>query len=244
MVWGMLHPPGSNGFYLEGDFEGEAPVASSGWRERLAQHFIDEMSPAQRAIFEDEHGAGAHWYACHAVNKFSLRREFFGTVRDGSAAAIQSHEIPRYFQATGSCKNLASIAAFSGPVLTVDEPMKSFIEWLEPGVHGFFPIEIRKSRGGFVPDQRYLLVVEQRIDSFSEERSDKASFQKHSDRFWHSERPVHVRGLAFRKADIAHAHLWHEQRMGSFLLCFSDRLQAEIADAGLRIPKHYRMIEV
>ncbi|MEG3146569.1 hypothetical protein U1839_18110 [Sphingomonas sp. RT2P30] len=244
MVWGMVHPPGSNGFYLEGDFEGQADIASDGWRKRLARHFVDEMSPTQQAIFEDERGNGAHWYACHAVNKFSLRREFFAGIKDPSADPIQSHEIPRYFRATGNCGNLASLATFSGPVLTVDEPMRSFIEWLEPGVHQFFPIEVRRSRGAHLPDPRHLLVVEQRLDSFSEERSDKASFRKSSDQFWHSDRPAHVRGLAFRKADMSNAHLWQERRIGSFLLCFSDRLQAEIADAGLRIPRHYPMIEV
>jgi hypothetical protein len=55
---------------------------------------------------------------------------------------------------------------------------------------------------------------------------------------------MHMRRLAFRKADIAHAHMWHERRLGRFLVCLSDRLEAEISDAGLRIPRRYQMIEV
>lgn len=246
MVWGMNHPPGSNGFYLPGEFEGAVPVASDGWRTRLAEHFQHEMTPGERAIFEDENGAGAHWYACHAVNKFSLRREFFGTHRDGSVSEILPHEIPEFFWSSGNCAKLASMALFAGPVLTVDEALKDFIEWLEPGVHKFFPIEVRKARAKPPVHSRYLMVVEQRIDSFSETLSDKASFEKgpHIHGIRHRETPRLMRRLAFRKADIEGAHLWHEPQMSSFLLCISDRLQAEIADAGLRIPRHYPMMEV
>ncbi|WP_461454716.1 hypothetical protein [Parasphingorhabdus sp.] len=51
--------------------------------------------------------------------------------------------------------------------------------------------------------------------------------------------------LAFRKTVFGTAHLWRERRFTSLLTCFSDELQAAIAEAGLRMPKKfYRMKEV
>jgi hypothetical protein len=239
----MNHPPVSNGFYLAGEFEGRKGI-SSGWRERLKQHFKNGMPAEEQAIFQDESGSGAHWYACHAVNKFSLRPQLDRTIKDQSVAAVRSHELPKYFHAKGNCSDLPSLALFAGPVFTVDEPLKAFIEWLEPGVHQFFPIEVRPIRGSPPSVPRYILVVEQQLDSFSEERSNKDSFRRDCDKIRHSEKPKDMRGLAFRRTDIADSHLWYERRIGSFLLCVSDRLQAEIADAGLRIPRHFQMREV
>ena len=243
MVWGMNRPPVTNDFYLAGEFEGRRGV-SSGWRARLKQHFEDDMSAQDQAIFQDEHNNGAHWYACHVIEKFSLRPWAHDKIRDRSTAAILNHEVPRYFHAKGNCSKLPSLALFAGPVFSVDEPLKAFIEWLEPGVHRFFPIEVRPIRGSPPPTPRYILVVEQELDSFSEEHSNKGSFRKDCDKIRHSEKPKDMRGLAFRKADFADSHLWYERRMGSFLLSISDRLQAEIADAGLRIPRHFQMKEV
>jgi hypothetical protein len=242
MVWGMNLPPGSNGFYLEGDFEGAAGVASNGWRTRLAQHFQNELPESQRAIFEDEHSNGAHWYACHVVEKFCARIDR-GRLPDASVASIEEHEAPAFYKATSSCNNLASLASFSG-ILTVDEPLKNFIEWMEPDTHRFFPIEIRKSRGKSPDILRYILVIRQWIDSFSREKSDKGSFNHHSGWFFHSEGPQQMRRLAFRKSDFGSAHLWRETSFYTPLVCFSDRFQAEFADAGLGIPRHYRMMEV
>lgn len=239
----MNHPPVSNNFYLAGGFEGRKGI-SSGWRERLMQHFENEMAAEEQAVFQDENNSGAHRYACHAVHKFALRPRLGRTIKDETVAAIRSHEVPSYFHSKGNCSKLPSLAMFAGPVFTVDEPLKAFIEWLEPGVHRFFPIEVRPIRSSPPSGPRYILVVEQELDSFSEERSNKESFRKDRGEIRHSEKPKDMRGLAFRRADIADSHLWYERRIGGFLLCISDRLQAEIADAGLRIPRHFQMREV
>jgi hypothetical protein len=248
MVWGMNHPPGSNGFFLPGEFEGPAGIASNGWRQRLMRHFVDHMPVCEQAIFQDDNNAGAHWYACHAINKFSIRRDVFGISCEGADKCIQKHEEPLYYCASprGSFGKLASLATFSGPVLTVDEPLRSFIEWLEPNVHTFISIEVRRTRESAPIGSRYILVVERRIDSFSEVQSHPGSFSITSDRrsVSHETKASSIRGLAFRREMIGDAHLWIEPRFRSYLLCMSDRLQAEISDAGLRIPRHWPMKEV
>lgn len=139
MVWGMNRPPVSNGpYYLAGEFEGAAPVASNGWYKRLSRHFIDEMPQVQQDIFQDKNNAGAHWYACHAIGKFSIRREWRGRELGLDQAAILDHEIPAFFQSTGNFNKLASMAQFAGPVLTVNQVLRDLIEWVEPGVHGLY----------------------------------------------------------------------------------------------------------
>jgi len=246
MVWGMNHPPGSNGFFLPGEFEGAAGIASNGWRQRLMKHFVDHMPVGEQAIFQDENNAGAHWYACHAVNKFSIRRNIYHTSLEGADERIRDHERPLYFQARGNLEKLASLATFSGPVLTVDEALRSFIEWVEPNVHTFVPIEVRRARDSAAVGSRYILVVERRIDSFSEVQSDASSFKHTTDPsyVWHAKKAASMRNLAFRREVFGDAHLWIEQRFCSYLLCMSDRLQAEISDSGLRIPRHWPMKEV
>lgn len=247
MVWGMNHPPVSNGkFYLAGEFEGAAPGASNGWRQRLSRHFIDEMSEAQQAVFQDENNSGAHWYACHAAGKFSIRPEWRGRERGPDQATIRDHEIPAFFQSTGNFEKLASMAQFTGPVLTVSQALRDLIEWVEPGVHGLYPVEVRRAKKKPPIGMRYILVVNQMLDSFSEVHSDKGSFTISDDRLCvgHVEKPTAMRKLVFRKAAIGEAHLWHETRMGKYLLCMSDRMQQEIADLDLTIPRHSQMAEV
>ena len=70
MVWGMNRPPFSNGFDLRGEFEGPSKLTANRWRQRLHEYYADSMSTKEQAIFRDEQGNGAHWYASFAVNKF------------------------------------------------------------------------------------------------------------------------------------------------------------------------------
>ncbi|NYT42209.1 hypothetical protein HZY97_15665 [Sphingomonas sp. R-74633] len=235
----MNIPPGSNGFYLEGAFEGEPPITSDGWRMRMADHYSNEMPEAQQVLFED-----ADSYAWHAVKKFSLNNEPQRLV-DEAVTPIAAHEVPRYFKTRQDPKNLAALARFAGNVLTVNEALKQFIEWLEPGVHHFFPIEIRMPRNRVHPDQHYILVIGQHLDSFSPARSAQDSFKVCLPGLYsYSENAPQARKLAFRREAFGNAHLWRERHILGFLTCFSDRLHAEITDAGLRIPKQFPMIEV
>jgi hypothetical protein len=246
MVWGMIHPPGSNGFYLSGEFEGPSRLSQDGWRERMERHYRDELPAGEQAVFQDENNNGAHWYAGHVVNKFSIRRDLVGRRYEGADDGIADHEVPQFYRSSGNVAKLASLATFSGPVLTVDDSLRAIIEWVEPGVHTFVPIPIKRGRDTPVLATRHILIVEQWIDSFSEVHSDSEAFAISPDRkqVKHSEIPRKMRKLAFRSDRIGKAHLWFEPRLVRFLLCMSDRLQAEIADAGLRIPRCYPLSQV
>ena len=50
-----------------------------------------------------------------------------------------------------------------------------------------------------------------------------------------------MKQLVFRKSVIKGKHLWYEQRIAGVLICLSDQLQQEIADAGLKVPRHVQM---
>jgi len=58
------------------------------------------------------------------------------------------------------------------------------------------------------------------------------------------EKAALIHRFTFRREQIGNAHLWPEARFGTYLLCMSDRLQAEVADADLRIPRRMPMREV
>lgn len=243
MVWGMDHPPLTKEYFVEGEFEGRKQPSGSGWRERLRDGYPERFTEAEQAALRDDGIDGPHHYAAHAIAKFGLRAERHHDRR--ASDDIQEHEIPRYFAAGGSKVPLASLASFGGPILHVDEALKTFLEWVEPGVHRFIPIEIRLPKDQRLAQQRYILVIGRILDSVWPEMSGKDSILNPTKTLIsYSQRPVDMRKLAFRKSAIRDAHLWQEWRLTGCLTCFSDRLQREIVDAGLKIPKLVKMREI
>ena len=248
MVWGMSLPSSFGQFWPEGGFEGEIDGGpNDGWSERLKAYFQEQTPEVQKELFDwDDQGSGnrAHFYPSYASRK--LRSEM-GT-RENSYmppfTPIKPHELPLSFDIVRGGKSLASLIALNFGILAVDEALKEIIERLEPGVHQFFPIEIRLRNGKLYPEKYYILVIGQYFDSFSPEGSDKFSFKLDKVRFSYENNKAGISGLAFRKSVFGGAHLWRERRIIGLLTCFSDELQAEITKAGLHIPKHYRMREV
>ena len=53
-----------------------------------------------------------------------------------------------------------------------------------------------------------------------------------------------ITGLALSKDAIGGAHLWREKKLTQPDIFLSDTLKARAMDAGLRLPKHFRMKEV
>jgi hypothetical protein len=247
MVWGMSLPSGFGEFWPLGDFEYDTKTRESGWSERLSAFYREQNPERQKALFEydDTDGNAAHFYSGYVSGKFKSE---LGT-REGSDrppfTSIESHEPPQSFHTEKAYKALGSLIMLNSGILAVDEALKLIIERLEPGVHQFFPIKITMPRGVVFHKPYYVLVIGQYHDSFSPEYSKEGSYRKNGDySYRHAEAKAGVTGLAFSKGVFGDAHLWRERRMGQRLTCFSDEIQAEITKAGLRTPKHYRMMEV
>ncbi len=247
MVWGMSLPSSFGEFFLDGSFEGEARDPSrSGWRDRLNQYYYNELSPEeQKALYA---GAPGTSYPGFVVGKFVSE---IGTKKGPDYPpfnGIAAQEAPRSFIIERGGKSIGSLFTPGDRILVVEEALKAIVERLEPGAHEFFPIKIRRRNGEDYPKIYYILVVRQYFDSFLREKSKEGSFRDYGPEYPNSYEPPRsdgsIKGLAFSKAKFGNAHLWRDRSFQEWLTCFSDELIAEITKAGLRMPKHYRMMEV
>ncbi len=242
MVWGMALPEGFDEFWPSGAFE-SIGLGHQGWFERLKSYYSEQMPAERKASFDDGHGNGPLHYMGYAVGKFT--GEVGGSVGDDPPfTPIEPHEPPKFFTMAKSQKSLGSLIVLNDSILAVEDTLKQLIERLEPGVHQFFPIEIRTPRGKTYPASYYLLVM-RHLDAFSPEDTKVGSVtQRGSGSFRLDKTKTGMIGLAMRKALFGDAHLWRERRFSKELVCFSDALHAEIEKAGLRIPKHHKLKEV
>lgn len=260
MVWGMSLPSGFGDFWPSGEAEYDKKTRESGWGDRLRLFYLAQAPEEQRRLLDygENHvgyGAGGYrsyvagkFFSEHGADKLVADRYHFGSPEHPCSKVyipVEPHEAPQSYTTEKSYQALGSFIQLSGLAMAVDEPLKEIIERLEPGVHQFFPIEIRMPRGKLYPTQYYTVVIGQYLDSFSPENSDEYAFRENGKYgYIHERNKAGVIGLAFSKSAFGNAHLWRERCFRQILFCFSDELQAEIIGAGLRVPKHYKMMEV
>jgi hypothetical protein len=91
------------------------------------------------------------------------------------------------------------------------------------------------------------MVIGQFLDCFNPAASDEGSWRKEdgyeSYRAYMNENR-YISGLAFSRGAIGDAHLWRERKVKSPEIYLSDRLKSACTEAGLRLPRSYRMKEV
>lgn len=249
MVWGMSIPSSFGDYWPEGDFESLDPRGKGGWRDRLNRYYQSQSPEVQSALYDYTQGGDIASYPTYVTSKFTQELGVRPTQFPELAPlnSIKDHEPPQCYITAKSYKSLASLISLNG-LLAVDERMKAIIERLEPGIHQLFPIEIRMPRGKLYPKQYHLLVVGQDIDAFSPEKSEEGSYRsygpEYSGYYTLIDSKKEISGLAFSKTAFGRAHLWRERALNGKLTCLSDQLEAEAVKAGLRLPKHYRMMEV
>lgn len=246
MVWGMSIPSTFGDYWPEGDFESIDPPGKGGWRNRLDRYYQSQSPEVQKTLYDYAQGGDIASYPTYVTSKFTqelgVRPIHFPEL--APLNSIKDHEPPQSYITAKSYKSLASVISLSG-LLAVDERMKSIIERLEPGIHHFFPIEIRTLRGNLYPEQYHILVIGHYIDALSPEKSKEGSYRERVRNLYsYDDSKMGITGLALSKAVFGKAHLWGEQRAIYPLICLSDQLEAEAVSAGLRLPKHYRMMEV
>lgn len=233
MVWALIEPGSFGDFFPDGDFVGK--------KEQLAAHF-DKISAEFQAMF----GGSSASYKSYVSSKFTNE---IGTKigEKPKLVPLEPHEKPSWFQTEKRYTSLGSIIETSNQLLAVDEALKTIVERLEPGVHDFWPMQITMPKGEVYPKKYYAMVIGQFKDSFSPENSEEGSWttEKNYDSYVvRIDNKQYVSGLAFLKKATGTAHLWRERKLRRPNICFSDALQAEIDNAGLRISKHIRSKEV
>ncbi len=256
MVWGMALPSGYGEFWPSGHFEYDPIMRETGWFRRLTVYYEEQTPEEQKRLFDFRGNplAAARRYGTFPSYKFKAEpRSIDKNGLDPAYGPVEPHEVPRSWDMTKSHKTLGALIKTSSKILAVDGQLKSVIERLEPSVHEFHPLEMRMPKGQIYPGQYYVLRVGQYFDAFSRDDSwegsvrdpERLAGEKPITSWLHlNDSKKGVAGLAFRKAIFGGAHLWRDRIFSEELTCFSDVLIAEIEQAGLRIPKHYRMREV
>ena len=245
MVWGMEVPSTFGDFWPSGGYEGD----DRAWSDRLDRYFYDgEILPEKKAFLQGGLSEASLNYSIFVSKKLISEP---GAREDGRGPPfipVEPHEVPQFFQTEKSHTSLGSLIALNFGILAVDEDMKAVIERLEPGVHQFFPIEIRMPKEKTYPKPYYILLIGQYIDGFLPAASKDGSYKSYPgypNYFTLVRRPSSaMSGLAMSKAAIGKAHLWRERGLNGALTCLSDELKAEVNAAGLRLPKHHKMMEV
>jgi hypothetical protein len=250
MVWGMYLPRGGGPYGPYGHAEGyvdqhsDGYQHSDGWSHRLIKYYQDQMPEAQKSFYRE-----ASTYVYCVVEKFQYE---CGHRQPGPddliVTPIEIHEPPGFFQTATGYKKLASVISLSSRMWAVDAAVKQIVEQFEPGLHRFYPVEIRSRRGKVYPVQYYLLVVGRWLESFSPEESSQDSFtpqEANGVKWFHILGYKNdIVGLALRASVFEGANLWRERGLNEWVLCFSDMLEAELAGSGLMLPKYYRMRSV
>lgn len=251
MVWGMGVPSNFGEFWPDGNFEGLDKNGTDLWSERLRLHYLAQSPEEQRRLYDygDKHvGFGAGYYASYVSGKFVQELGAPANPEGLLFSPVEPLEAPQFFLTEKNYQALGSLIALNYGVRAVDEKLKAIIERLEPGVHQFFPIEIRMPRGKLFPAKYHTMVIGRFLDSFSPENSKMESWGDYGPNYPNSysykASSAGISGLALAKARFGDAHLWRERSFTSALMCFSDALRTEIAKTGLRLPKHYSMKEV
>ena len=227
MVWGMPEPKGFGEFWPDGTFEA--------WFDDLRDYYSNRMSDEDKTAM----GMEEFFDLTAITNKF---KEDLGPVKPP--------ECPKEFTVhfKKNTGDYGSLITLSCQVLAVDDALKTIIEALEPEVHQFWPIRLvtLKTRKVY-PQSFFGIRIGQYLDSFSPEQSTEGSWRVNEKigryRAYFSQKKYYE-GLALSQEAIGQMHLWSEKRLRHPRLFLSDTLMSKIKEAGLRVPKHYKMKSV
>ena len=244
MAWGMDEPKGGGEYWPDGAFEG------GDWYNRLLNHFYRQRPDVQKALFDTplEPLDAVQFYPSFTIDKFLCEWGIRQSTRPEHPplTPILDHELPTSFDTGKGYESLASFITLNGRIAAVDGDLKHLIETFEPGVHKFYPIEIRMPRGQVLTNPYHILVIGQYFDSLVPEKSRDEPIKEmpNSGGLLHikSGPKNRIPDLAFAQNVHGKAHLWRERRFGARLTCLSDALVAGIQKAGLRTPKMFKMI--
>jgi hypothetical protein len=240
MVWAMNMPSSFGEFFPGGDYPG--------YRERLYKYYEGQMSAEQKAVFGVRNPKAS--YVSLVCRKFRSPLGDKSGPDEPPVTPIENHEPPEFFKMRKRQKSLGSLVQLNSGILAVDEALEDIIEKLEPGKHQFFPIKIMATNSEAYPKSYFTILVGHYLDSFLPAKSKPEVLTSQVfDTYTTPYRLVDdtgasINGIAVSKAAIGNAQIWRERFINPEFLFFSDRLQAEITRARLRVPKHFQVIEV
>lgn len=126
-------------------------------------------------------------------------------VKNGYGEAVDPAELPRALRLTRVWEPLVDILRLWAYV--VPERVRAIIEGLEPGVHQFIPVELRRSDGAPTNGPHYWLNILQQLDFVDPDQS-WLSWHQDSHGRWFGTYGLGDDWLVAREEAIAGRHLW------------------------------------
>ena len=231
IVWAMVTPLEfgpcfPSGHYLEDDERTEAYFRANATAEELAE--VDAL------------GEGGYRHRVVVHTQYVESRKF-----SNDEGPVDPAMQPRVFQMERGSTNLGSWLEVTNRLLMVDEALRTIIERFEPGVHQFWPMEVRGPDGEPLDRQFHALVIRQSRDSLIDEQSDLQRLDQDMDerqpRFAKNTDAAGLRRVTLRGAAIEGVHLWREHRLATPNILVSDALRTAIKEAKLRVFRHGRL---
>jgi hypothetical protein len=219
MVWALKEPDGFGDYWPDGTLDS--------FKVEIERYFNEQMSERERAQFDG-------WYIKYWAQIFEK------LIKDGGP--LLPHECPAEFETTRGYNSLASIIETEGRLLAVDGQLKALIESFEPGLHQFWPIRIKMPKNAIYPVQYYGLRIGQFLDSYLPVEGTFSPYHGGGKLYFSiDEKKSTYAKLQFSEKTVGNSHLWRESKLITPNIFLSDALQAAIAEAGLRIFRHYKV---
>ncbi|MEJ6399512.1 imm11 family protein [Yoonia sp. 208BN28-4] len=230
----MAEPRRFGEYFLDGDYVG--------WKDALRDALQNEISDDEKARYDTQYLPS---YALHVALKFTgITKNEIDHPR--APEPLRPFEVPREFVIEHEhSKRFGSLIKLTDRLLAVDQDLMDVIESLEPGLHQFWPIDIKHADGTPAPKAYFGMRIRQFIDSFRPDQSPTESWTGETGTYYIFDfTRKHCAALSVSKADIGSAHLWRERKLRSPALLLSDELVSRIKEKELRLPNVHQLNEI
>ncbi len=245
MVWAMRLPNDFGKYWPGGSFE---KSDGDSWYSHLRARFQNVLTDEEKAKYNlqgEEWAAGL--YKSSVVDGFT--REYGTRMNEMSPIlrAIEPDEAPKSFFLRGASKKYGGLISLSNRIIAGSSKLVELLERLEPGVHQFFPIELKAKDGRLLSSDYHTIVIRNYRDSFvsdPEKLAEDFSYYSNPNSTALVRDARQYRKFRFEREKILGAHLWRERFFNEKLTFFSDELHRLIIESELDLPKLHQMTGV
>ncbi|NSX55129.1 imm11 family protein [Parasulfitobacter algicola] len=151
---------------------------------------------------------------------------------------LGSDEVPKTFKLSKARDSLPASFMVQDGLYIVQKPFRDLIEQLDPGLHQFFPIEVRHRNGTPHDPPCYAINVTETRDSIVDDQSTVDKFVTDPENT--DKRIVYFKkDITIDPSKLTNIHLWREVRYPKSLL-MSDELRDALKETGLRMPRCFK----
>ncbi|WP_208347473.1 imm11 family protein [Pseudaestuariivita rosea] len=151
---------------------------------------------------------------------------------------LEPNEVPSVLKLEKNPQNLPASFMTADSLYIVQKPFRDLIEKLDPGLHQFFPIEVRLRNETPHDPSCYAINVTETRDSILDEQSSVEKFVTNPN---NTDKHIiyYKKDVTVDPIKLTDIHLWREARYPWSLL-MSDELRDALKETGLRTPRCFK----